>query len=137
MTLIKVAYFMLNFLNLKSKPIHLFWGVASSLSMVCPCMIQFKKLVCFFLIQTQKRLQQVQSGKFERFSSWIFIFFILAFQLYIKTPNLFSGDYTLDINPVLLEDDAVFQCQVSAAADGVAPIRSRWFSVTRFDYNGA
>ena len=34
MTLIKVAYFMLNFLNLKSKPIHLFLGVASSLSMV-------------------------------------------------------------------------------------------------------
>ena len=34
MTLIKVAYFMLNFLNLKSKPIHLFFGVASSLSMV-------------------------------------------------------------------------------------------------------
>ena len=26
---------------------------------------------------------------------------------------------------MLLEDDAVFQCQVSAAADGVAPIRSR------------
>ena len=34
MTLIKVAYFMLNFLNLKSKPIHLFFWVASSLSMV-------------------------------------------------------------------------------------------------------
>ena len=34
------------------------------------------------------------------------------------------GDYTLDIDPVLLEDDAVFQCQVGAA-DGVAPIRSR------------
>ena len=38
--------------------------------------------------------------------------------------SFFSGDYTLDINPVLLEDDAVFQCQVGAA-DGVAPIRSR------------
>ena len=35
MPLIKVAYLMLNFLNLKSKPIHLFFGVASSLSMVC------------------------------------------------------------------------------------------------------
>ena len=34
MPLIKVAYLMLNFLNLKSKPIHLFFGVASSLSMV-------------------------------------------------------------------------------------------------------
>ena len=47
----------------------------------------------------------------------MFIFFILAFYLYIKTPNLFSGDYTLDINPVLLEDDAVFQCQVGAAGE--------------------
>ena len=37
---------------------------------------------------------------------------------------IFSGDYTLDIEPVLLEDDAVFQCQVGAA-DGVDPIRSR------------
>ena len=35
MTLIKVAYFMLKFLNLQSKPIHLFWGVASSLSILC------------------------------------------------------------------------------------------------------
>ena len=34
MPLIKVAYLMLNFLNLKSKPIHLFFWVASSLSMV-------------------------------------------------------------------------------------------------------
>ena len=36
----------------------------------------------------------------------------------------FTGDYTLDIDPVQLEDDATFQCQVGAA-DGVAPIRSR------------
>ena len=35
MSLIKKACFMLNFLNLKSKPIHLFWGVASSLSILC------------------------------------------------------------------------------------------------------
>ena len=41
-----------------------------------------------------------------------------------KQSPLFSGDYTLDINPVLLEDDADFQCQVGAA-DGVAPIRSQ------------
>ena len=34
MPLIKVAYSMLIFLNLKSKPIHLFWGVASSLSIL-------------------------------------------------------------------------------------------------------
>lgn len=35
----------------------------------------------------------------------------------------FSGDFTLDINPVLLDDDATFQCQVGAA-EGVDPIRS-------------
>ncbi len=35
----------------------------------------------------------------------------------------FSGDFTLDINPVLLEDDAVFECQVGAA-EGVNAIRS-------------
>ncbi len=33
------------------------------------------------------------------------------------------GDFTLDINPVLLEDDALFECQVGAA-EGVGPIRS-------------
>lgn len=33
-------------------------------------------------------------------------------------------DWTLRISPVLLEDDALFQCQVGAA-DSVAPIRSR------------
>ena len=40
-----------------------------------------------------------------------------------------AGDYTLDIDPVLLEDDAVFQCQVGAA-DGVDPIRSRDATLT-------
>ncbi len=35
-----------------------------------------------------------------------------------------SGDFTLDINPVELEDDGRFQCQVGAA-EGVEPIRSR------------
>ena len=35
MSLIKVAYFMLNFLNLKSFSIHLFFWVASSLSTLC------------------------------------------------------------------------------------------------------
>lgn len=35
----------------------------------------------------------------------------------------FAGDFTLDINPVMLEDDAKFQCQVGAA-EGVDPIRS-------------
>ena len=41
------------------------------------------------------------------------------------------GDYTLDIEPVLLEDDAVFQCQVGAA-DGVDPIRSRYVKYSDF-----
>ena len=31
-------------------------------------------------------------------------------------------DWTLEVSPVLLEDDALFQCQVGAA-DGVKPIR--------------
>ena len=35
-----------------------------------------------------------------------------------------AEDWTLRISPVLLEDDALFQCQVGAA-EGVAPIRSR------------
>lgn len=41
----------------------------------------------------------------------------------------FSGDFTLDINPVSLEDDARFQCQVGAA-EGVAPIRSRYATLS-------
>ena len=36
---------------------------------------------------------------------------------------IISGDYTLDINPVLLEDDADFQCQVGATRE-VGAIRS-------------
>ena len=42
MPLIKVAYFVLNFLNLKSFLRHLFFWVASSLSMVC-------LFICFLL----------------------------------------------------------------------------------------
>ena len=37
--------------------------------------------------------------------------------------NNFPEDWFLQISPVLLEDDAIFQCQVGAA-DEVAPIRS-------------
>jgi len=40
-----------------------------------------------------------------------------------------EGDYTLDINPVDLDDDAQFQCQVGAA-NGVKPIRSRYATLT-------
>lgn len=35
-----------------------------------------------------------------------------------------TGDYSLEISPVALEDDAVFQCQVGAV-EGVLGIRSR------------
>lgn len=38
---------------------------------------------------------------------------------------LFLGDYSLEISPVTLEDDAVFQCQVGAIEGGVSGIRSR------------
>ena len=40
-----------------------------------------------------------------------------------------EGDYTLDIDQVTLEDDARFQCQVGAAP-GVAPVRSRYATLT-------
>ncbi len=40
-----------------------------------------------------------------------------------------SGDFTLDINPVELEDDARFQCQVGAS-EGIEPIRSRYATLT-------
>ncbi len=47
----------------------------------------------------------------------------------IKHFNYFSGDFTLDINPVELEDDARFQCQVGAS-EGIEPIRSRYATLT-------
>lgn len=40
------------------------------------------------------------------------------------------GDWTLDINPVTLEDDARFQCQIGAAEAGIAPIRSRYATLS-------
>ena len=40
-----------------------------------------------------------------------------------------EGDYTLDIDHVTLEDDAMFQCQVGAAP-GVTPVRSRYAQLT-------
>lgn len=36
-------------------------------------------------------------------------------------------DWTLKISPILLEDDAMFQCQVGAS-EGVRPIRSKFAS---------
>ncbi len=41
----------------------------------------------------------------------------------------FSGDWTLDIDPIELEDDARFQCQVGAS-EGIEPIRSRYATLT-------
>lgn len=52
-----------------------------------------------------------------------------GFKRYIMTGSDEEGDYTLDINPVSLEDDARFQCQVGAA-EGVKPIRSRYAALT-------
>jgi hypothetical protein len=48
-SIIKIACFMLNFLNLKSKASHLFWEVASSLRKFC-----FKDLSCRVGIYDQK-----------------------------------------------------------------------------------
>uniref|UniRef100_A0A1B6LJR2 Ig-like domain-containing protein n=2 Tax=Graphocephala atropunctata TaxID=36148 RepID=A0A1B6LJR2_9HEMI len=36
-----------------------------------------------------------------------------------------EGDYSLDIYPVTLDDDAPYSCQVSAGPDGESPIRSK------------
>ncbi|TRY67516.1 hypothetical protein TCAL_05884 [Tigriopus californicus] len=52
-----------------------------------------------------------------------------GFKRYIMSGSDEEGDFTLDINPVSLEDDARFQCQVGAA-EGVKPIRSRYASLT-------
>lgn len=46
-------------------------------------------------------------------------------RFFLSTP----GDYTLDIDPVELEDDARFQCQVGAA-EGIEPVRSRYAKLT-------
>ena len=45
MSVIKIACFILNFLNLKSKPRHLFFWVASSLSILCSPMYVFSHLL--------------------------------------------------------------------------------------------
>ena len=42
---------------------------------------------------------------------------------------IFSGDFSLRIQPVALEDDARYQCQVSAS-DGVPAIRSNVIRIT-------
>ena len=60
----------------------------------------------------------------------IFFFFIFMY-VYAWQQNWdFTGDWTLDINPVTLEDDARFQCQIGAAEAGIAPIRSRYATLS-------
>ena len=44
--------------------------------------------------------------------------------------DISTGDWTLDINPVTLEDDARFQCQIGAAEPSIAPIRSRYATLS-------
>ncbi|CAG4974956.1 unnamed protein product [Colias eurytheme] len=41
-----------------------------------------------------------------------------------------EGDYSLDIRDVLLDDDAMYQCQVSTGPKGEAAIRSRYARLT-------
>ncbi|KAG8232943.1 hypothetical protein J437_LFUL013108 [Ladona fulva] len=41
-----------------------------------------------------------------------------------------SGDFSLDIHPVRLEDDARYQCQVAAGPNGEPGIRSRFATLT-------
>ncbi|XP_026324502.1 irregular chiasm C-roughest protein-like isoform X2 [Hyposmocoma kahamanoa] len=41
-----------------------------------------------------------------------------------------EGDYSLDIRNITLEDDGVYQCQVSSGLNGEPPIRSRYAHLT-------
>lgn len=41
-----------------------------------------------------------------------------------------AGDYSLEMNPIMLDDDARYQCQVSAGPQGQRGIRSRFATVT-------
>lgn len=43
---------------------------------------------------------------------------------------LFSGDFSLAIEPVTLDDDATYQCQVSSGPNGENGIRSRYARLT-------
>ena len=53
-----------------------------------------------------------------------------GFPRYKMLGNDGDGDYSLEINSATLEDDARFQCQVGAAAGGVAAIQSTNATVT-------
>ena len=62
----------------------------------------------------------------------IHFFFYFSFHIHSLTTNMKipTGDWTLDINPVTLEDDARFQCQIGAAEPSIAPIRSRYATLS-------
>ena len=60
-SLIKVAYFMLNFLNLKSFPSYLFFVVASSLSMVCVMIPKFDPIFIITYLQKPFRAKHFLS----------------------------------------------------------------------------
>jgi len=55
---------------------------------------------------------------------------LIGFSRYAMTGSDEEGDWTLDIDPVILEDDAEFQCQVGAADPGIEPIRSRYATLS-------
>lgn len=42
----------------------------------------------------------------------------------------FAGDFSLDVFPVMLDDDARYQCQVSPGSSGEPGIRSKFATLT-------
>ncbi|XP_071449703.1 irregular chiasm C-roughest protein [Hetaerina americana] len=53
-----------------------------------------------------------------------------GFERYAMIGSDEEGDYSLEIHPVRLDDDARYQCQVSAGPDGEPGIRSRFATLT-------
>ncbi|CRK89578.1 CLUMA_CG003242, isoform A [Clunio marinus] len=53
-----------------------------------------------------------------------------GFERYSMVGSDEEGDFSLDISPIMLDDDARYQCQVSPGADGAPAIRSRYAKVT-------
>ncbi|XP_049535052.1 irregular chiasm C-roughest protein-like isoform X2 [Anopheles darlingi] len=49
-----------------------------------------------------------------------------GFERYMMIGSDEEGDYSLDISPVMLDDDAKYQCQVGPGKDGTPGIRSRF-----------
>ncbi|XP_075214168.1 irregular chiasm C-roughest protein-like [Lycorma delicatula] len=55
---------------------------------------------------------------------------LTGFERYSMVGSDEEGDYSLDIYPVMLEDDAKYQCQVSSGPQGQEPVRSRYATLT-------